>query len=138
MTTNERSFSKLSRLKTFNDRFDYLVLTGEIGIDLFGENRLLNQKFYTSKEWRSVKDYVVVRDNGLDLGCVGYDVTESIVVHHMNPITPEDLINFNPKVLDPEFLITTSVSTHLAIHYGDPTKVPRLSMDRKTGDTKLW
>ena len=134
----ERTYTNLLMLKTFEERFNYLVLKGQVGIDLFGEYRLLNQRFYTSKEWRNVKDFVVVRDEGLDLGCYGYDVTERIVVHHMNPITSKDLTDFNPKILDPEFLITTSVSTHLAIHYAVTDTVPRLNMIRQRGDTKLW
>lgn len=134
----DKNYQDLSRLKTFDERFAYLKLVGQVGVDVFGQERRLNQFFYRSHEWRKVKRLVILRDLGLDLGCTGYEIMDRALVHHMNPITPEDLVDFNPDVLNPDYLITTSVATHLSIHYGDQNLIPRLSMERKPGDTKLW
>lgn len=134
----DKNYRDLSQLKTFKDRFDYLKLDGRVGLEVFGENRRLNQFFYRSYEWLKIKRFVILRDNGLDLGCIGYEIMDRPVVHHINPITIEDLIDFNPDVLNPDFLITASVGTHLAVHYGDENLTPRLSMDRKPNDTMLW
>lgn len=133
-----RTFSKLIQKESFKDRYEYLKLSGSVGRDIFGEERYLNQFFYRSKEWRNIRDYVIVRDRGLDLGCPGYEIPGKIVVHHMNPMTIEDVLHSNQDILDPEFLISTSLQTHLAIHYGDRNLLPRLSFERKPGDTKLW
>jgi len=133
-----KTFSRLKRLRTFKERYEYLKLDGSVGNDVFGEDRYLNQNFYRSIEWRKIRDIVVVRDQGFDMGCVGYPISRTILVHHMNPISPTDIIHSNPDILDPEFLISVSVDTHLAIHYGDVKLLPRLSIDRKPGDTKLW
>jgi len=134
----DKNFQELSRLKTFDERFAYLKLDGQVGIDVFGQERRLNQFFYRSQEWHKVKRSVILRDLGLDLGCQGYEIMDRALVHHMNPIAIEDLVDFNPDVLNPDYLITTSVATHLSIHYGDRNLIPRLSMERKPGDTKLW
>jgi hypothetical protein len=133
-----RTYSHLSGLKTFRDRYEYLKLDGLVGRDVFGRDRYLNQEFYRSEEWRSIRDFVIVRDNGLDLGCSGFEIPGKIIVHHMNPMTVEDIIHSNEEIFNPEFLISTSSKTHLAIHYGDKNLLPRLSFDRKPGDTKLW
>jgi len=133
-----RNFSELNRLKTFKERFEYLKLIGQVASEIFGEERMLNQRFYKSVEWGNIRTFVITRDRGLDLGCKGYDILGRIVVHHMNPVIPDDLIHGNPEIIDPEFLITVSVETHLAIHYGDPNMLPRLSMERRPGDTRLW
>lgn len=137
-TTMIRTFKELSHISSFAERYEYLKLTGSVGRDVFGEERYLNQQFYRSEEWRRVRDYVIVRDLGLDLGCSGYEIPGLVIVHHMNPISVEDIIHSNLDILDPEFLISTSSQTHLAIHYGDRKLLPRLSFDRKPGDTKLW
>jgi len=133
-----RTYAELRQLKTFEERFDYLKLSGKVGAQTFGWDRPLNQAFYRSPHWRSVRDQVIYRDQGLDLGCVGYEILTKVIIHHMNPITNVDLEDFNPEILDPNYLITTSVVTHRAIHYGDENQIPRLSHDRRPGDTKLW
>ena len=133
-----RTYTNLVKLKTFEERFEYLKLSQKVGDDVFGADRYLNQTFYQSNRWRQIRDYVIVRDNGLDLGCPGYELGARVMIHHMNPITAEDIVHGNEQILDPEFLITTSTETHLAIHYGDPSKLPKLSTIRKPGDTRLW
>jgi len=133
-----KTYSKLAILKTFGERYNYLKLSGSVGKDVFGQDRYLNQNFYRSIEWRKIRDIVVVRDQGLDIGCDGYPISGTIFIHHMNPISPDDIIHSNPDILDPEFLISVSGDTHLAIHYGDAKLLPRLSINRNPGDTKLW
>lgn len=133
-----RSYSELSRIHTFEGRFDYLMLFGHVGEATFGFDRLLNQQFYTSRSWRVVRDHVVVRDYGCDLGIVGRDIHVALVVHHMNPMTPDDIKHGEDWVLDPEFLITTSHRTHNAIHYGDADQLQALPAERRVGDTTLW
>lgn len=136
--TIKRTYQHLCRLSTFKDRFNYLKLSGEVGTSLFGDNRRLNQYFYHSDEWKSVRNEVIIRDGGLDLGCVGYEILDKAIVHHMNPITLEDLEEWNPRILDLNYLITVSSGTHRAIHYGDENLIPRLPLDRRPGDTRLW
>lgn len=125
-------------MATFEERFDYLVLRGEVGQATFGFDRWANQQFYRSRQWKRVRDEVIVRDNGCDLGVLGYDIHANLIVHHMNPITPEDLGNGEDWVLDPEFLITTTHRTHNAIHYGDDSLLVKPPVERRAGDTKLW
>jgi hypothetical protein len=134
----KRTFSEISRLKTFDERFNYLQLTGTVGKSIFGLDRYMNQVFYKSREWFRIRDQVIIRDNGCDLGISGYEIRFKILIHHMNPITLSDLENMNPEILDPEFLITTTNSTHQAIHYGDGTLLARVPKPRRLGDTKLW
>lgn len=135
-----RSYSELSRLKTFEERFEYLRLDGIVGIETFGAFRYLNQAFYKSDPWKTVRRDIIIRDNGLDLGVEGFDIPDGIgiVVHHMNPVTIENIKNFDPICFDPENLISCTKLTHRAIHYGDIDLVPRLPIERKPGDTKLW
>jgi len=133
-----KTFSKLKRLNSFKDRYEYLKLDGIVGEDTFGRDRRLNQVLYKSSEWLDIRNHVIVRDKGLDLGCRGYEIFDHVIIHHMNPISISDLLNFNPDILDPEFLITTSPATHQAIHYGDKKLLPRLAQVRKPGDTRLW
>jgi hypothetical protein len=133
-----RSFSELRRLETFEDRFDYLNLIGEVGQATFGHDRYLNQRFYTSRQWRQVRHVVIVRDNGCDLGVEGYELTYDLLIHHMNPISPKDFADGEEWILDPEFLICTSGRTHQAIHFGDRTLLPRPAIAREPGDTLLW
>lgn len=133
-----RCYSELVRLATFQERFEYLDLRGQVGEATFGSARWVNQRFYTSPQWRRVRDFVVVRDNGCDLGVPGHEVHVDILVHHMNPMTVEDIVEGADWILDPEFLITTSKRTHNAIHYGDESLIPRPVVARQPGDTKLW
>lgn len=133
-----RRFSELRRLQTFGDRFDYLELAGQVGGITFGFDRYLNQQFYTSRQWRQVRDVVILRDNGCDLGIKGYEIAHDLLVHHMNPLAVEDLVDGDEWVLDPEFLICTTKRTHNAIHFGDRNLLPRPVIARESGDTLLW
>lgn len=133
-----KNYMTLSLLRTFEERFNYLKLTNVAGESIFGESRYLNQKFYQSRAWKRVRDRVIVRDDGLDLGCDGYYIAGKIVVHHMNAITIEDLEDGNFEMLNPRLLICVSEDTHRAIHYGAVNLTPRLSNTRESGDTTLW
>lgn len=133
-----RSYSDFRRLTTFEDRFRYLALKGVVGSTTFGFDRYMNQKFYTSREWRRARQVVIVRDNGCDLGIEGYEIHKGLVIHHMNPMTVKNLRDSDPSILDPEFLITTTHDTHNAIHYGDERLLRMPLVERKVGDTKLW
>src|SRR5690606_15599126 len=101
-------------------------------------DRYLNQRFYTSKEWRDVRNFVIARDEGLDLGVPGYEIFDKIIIHHMNPMVAEDIVHGNDDILDPEFLITTTHQTHNAIHYGDENLLAKPLVERRPGDTRLW
>ena len=136
--TKIRSYSELRRLETFDDRFDYLNLNGLVGETTFGSMRWLNQQFYTSRQWRHIRDAVILRDEGCDLGIPGFDIHTDLLIHHMNPVTREDLVHSESWLIDPEYLITTTRRTHNAIHYGDKSLLPRLDVERRPGDTKLW
>ena len=133
-----RTYSELSRLKTFDERFEYLKLDGKVAQPTFGFERYLNQLFYTSAPWREARDKVIIRDNGCDLGLDGYEIFGRIYVHHMNPITAEDIRLRRPWILDPEFLICVSWDTHQAITFGDKNLLTKLMVERRPGDTKLW
>ncbi len=133
-----RTYAELSQIGTFEERFQYLKLRGMIGTITFGFDRWINQNFYKSREWNSVRNHVIVRDNGCDLGILGYEIISGLLVHHMNPILLEDLRHGEEWILDPNFLITTSLRTHNAIHYGDERLLPRGPIVRRPGDTKLW
>lgn len=133
-----RSYSELQRLHTFEERFEYLKLGGAVGKATFGFERYLNQRFYTSSEWRQVRQHVIARDLGLDLGVEGHEIHDKIIIHHLNPMRPVDLTQGNEDILNPEYLITTNHPTHNAIHYGDLSLVPTSFVERRPGDTKLW
>lgn len=133
-----KRYSELRRLDTFEDRYAYLKLGGSVGASTFGFDRWMNQRFYRSQEWRYVRDQVIVRDGGCDLGIEGYEIHSGLLVHHMNPLSVDDLEHGNESIIDPNFLITTSLRTHNAIHYGDETLLPRGPITRQSGDTKLW
>jgi len=137
-STTIRSYSQLQELPTFQERFRYLALRGGVGVATFGYDRWMNQQFYTSAQWRHIRSHVIARDNGCDLGIEGYDIHSGLYIHHMNPITAEDLKNGNEDIVDPEFLITVTHITHNAIHYGDERQAPRQLEGRSPGDTKLW
>lgn len=133
-----KTYSELKKLKTFEERCDYLRLYSSVGVDTFGFNRYLNQTFYRSKEWLSVRDKIIVRDNGCDLGVIGHEIHEKILVHHINPITIEDISLGSDFLLDPENLITTILSTHNLIHYGYETNSLPIVTERIKDDTCPW
>lgn len=130
--------SELILRDSFLARFRYAVIGGEIGIATFGSDRHLNQKFYASREWKSIRDQVIIRDAGCDLGVPGHEIHDRILVHHMNPIGVDDLKDFNPDVLNPDYLICVSTRTHNAIHFGDESQLPPPIVERRPGDTTLW
>ena len=136
--SNNRSYHELRELETFIERFRYLELRGTLGEATFGFDRWINQRFYKSSEWKWARDTVIVRDNGCDLGVLGYEIHSGLLVHHMNPLALRDLKEGEDWILDPEFLITTTLKTHNAIHYGDESRLPRGPIVRKRGDTRLW
>lgn len=135
-----RTYSELILLPTFEERFEYLKLNGQVGIDTFGFDRIFNQKFYTSKEWRRIRDFVITRDNGCDLGHPDHIIQGSrILIHHMNPISLEDIMNSTEYLLNPEYLISTIHDTHNAIHYGDETLLQKDTLIERTKyDTCPW
>lgn len=133
-----RSYTDLRRLKSFEERYDYLALRGDVGRSTFGFDRYINQRFYTSRMWKTARNFVIDRDFGCDLGVLGYEIHSRLMIHHMNPLTAEDVINGEEALLDPEFLITTTHRTHNAIHYGDRSQLVQPVRERRRGDTKLW
>lgn len=133
-----RTYSELQQYDSFEDRFHYLSLEGVVGQSTFGFDRWINQEFYRSKEWKDTRARVIVRDNGCDLGVPGYEIFADLLVHHMNPLSVDAIEHGESWILDPEFLITTSLNTHNAIHFGDERLLPRGPIERKPGDTKLW
>ena len=138
MMTNIKTYSELIMIPTFEDRYEYLKLGGQVGVETFGFDRYLNQAFYKSDEWLSVRDYVIARDNGCDLGVEGYEIYGRILIHHMNPITKEDILQRSKFLLDPEYLITTVKRTHDAIHYGNDSIIFEAPIERRKNDTCPW
>lgn len=138
MCMRTRSFSELRRLTTFKERYHYLELRGQVGEATFGFDRWMNQAFYRSAEWRSVRNHVIARDNGCDLAVEGYEIHDKVIIHHMNPMTVDQIEHGDERILDPEFLISTTHQTHNAIHYGDERLLRRPLIQRRPGDTKLW
>lgn len=130
-------YSDLVKLDTFEERFEYLKLNGIVGARTFSSHRYLNQALYHSPEWKRLKNQIIVRDNGCDLGVPGHSIRDRIYIHHLNPISIDDVINRNKLVMDEENLICTTFNTHQAIHYGDKDLLSLL-VERKPGDTKLW
>lgn len=133
-----RSYHELSRINSFVDRFRYLSLKGRVGETTFGFDRWMNQRFYGSKLWQQARQYVILRDNGCDLGVEGHEIHQGLYIHHMNPIVSTNLSEGDEDIIDPEFLITTCHRTHNAIHYGDESLLPKPFEPRRRGDTKLW
>lgn len=135
-----RTYSELIKYNTFEDRLNYLKIYGKVGIDTFGFDRIFNQMFYNSYEWRKTRNFVITRDNGCDLGLKGYEIGkyEKIFIHHMNPISIEDIKNNSSILLDPEFLITTVFDTHNKIHYGISNSEKILFIERTANDTCPW
>lgn len=133
-----RTYSELVLLPTFKERFEYLKLSSVVGKDTFGFDRYLNQQFYRTSVWKKVRDAVIIRDNGCDLGVEGYEIYDRILIHHMNPITADDIIKHSDWILDPNQLICTSFRTHNAIHYGDISIIDKQPTIRKPNDTCPW
>lgn len=134
-----RSYNELIRYQTFEDRLNYLLLHGSVGTDTFGFDRYLNQMLYHSVEWRQLRQKIIARDLGCDLGMEGYDIPINPLIHHINPITVEDVVNHNPIVFDPNNLITTTNATHQIIHYGILEDVNRRTLiERSANDTCPW
>lgn len=133
-----RCYSELITIPTFIDRFRYLKIGGSVGRDTFGHDRYLNQILYSSLEWKRFRREIIVRDNGCDLGCEGYEMYGNILVHHLNPITVEDVVNRSHKIFDPENVICTQLNTHNAIHYGDESLLITEPIERTKFDTCPW
>lgn len=133
-----RTYSELITFPTFEERYDYLRLGGKVGEETFGFDRYLNQMFYRSKEWRSIRDYVIARDVGRDLGIEGHEIRGKILIHHMNPITKDDILRRSEYLLNPEYLISTIKNTHDAIHYGDKSLLIIAPIERTRNDTCPW
>ena len=138
MKNSIRTYSELITIPTFEERFEYLKLNGSVGLETFGHDRYLNQILYNSPEWRRFRPEIIVRDNGCDLACEGYEIFGKILIHHINPITAKDILNRNPKVFDPENVITTVHNTHNAIHYGDENVLITEPIERSRNDTCPW
>ncbi len=137
-TMSIKTYSEVIALPTFEDRFNYLQLKGRVGQETFGYDRYLNQILYNSYEWRKFRREIIVRDNGCDLACEGHDINDKALIHHINPIRVEDIINRNPIVFDPENVITTILSTHNAIHYCDENLLIISPIERRQNDTCPW
>lgn len=134
-----KTYEELKALKTFEDRFKYLEIGGHIGIESFGFNRYLNQNFYKSYEWQKIREKVILRDNGMDLGVEGYPIEHRIIIHHINPITIDDVLDRNPDIFNPDYLICCSHQTHNALHYGDEGYLGRFAIaERRPDDTTPW
>lgn len=137
--STKKSYRELSHISSFEDRYKYLELHGRVGEETFGRARHLNQAFYQSDRWLSVRDQVILRDNGCDMGIPGHDISKYATVHHINPITDEDILNDADCLYDPDNLITLSSATHKAIHYGDPSLMHvAIQQERRPNDTCPW
>lgn len=133
-----RTYSELITLPTFKERYEYLRIGGKVGEETFGFDRYLNQIFYKSKEWLDIRDEVIIRDNGCDLGIEGREIHNKILIHHMNPITVKDILERSDFLLNPEYLISTIKNTHDAIHYGDSSLLIKDPIERRKNDTCPW
>lgn len=138
MSLRSRCYTELSRIETFEGRYAYLAVRAGVGVETFGWERWLNQAFYHSAEWGRARTFVIARDYGCDLGIRGQDIGFRPIVHHMNPMSVEDITHADASIIDPEFLITVSIRTHNAIHFGDKTGLAQPLVERRPGDTKLW
>lgn len=133
-----RTYGELIRRSTFEDRFEYLKLGGSVGQATTGFDRWINQKFYRSRQWKDACQFVIYRDEGCDLGVPGHEIQSGLLVHHINPLSVDDITGGLHWILDPEYLITTCHNTHNAIHYGDASLLPKEYVERSPGDTRLW
>jgi hypothetical protein len=138
MSSRNRSYEELIQLDTFEERFEYLSLQGQVGCETFGFNRWVNQRFYTSKAWRQLRQQAIIRDGSCDLGVEGYEIHSRLVVHHMNPLTQKDIEYGTRMALDLDNLICTTHDTHNAIHYADASLLAKPYVPRQPGDTQLW
>lgn len=138
MSTRNRTYSELIELETFEERFEYLSIRGQVGCETFGFNRWVNQRFYTSSAWRRLRRLAILRDESCDLAIQDREIHSRLIVHHMNPITQEDIEYGTRMALDLDNLVCTSHETHNAIHYSDPSLLAKPYVPRSPGDTKLW
>lgn len=138
MRSTTRTYAELAQFDTLLDRFRYLSLRGTVGEATFGFERWMNQEFYRSSEWRRIRHHVIARDEGNDLGIEGYPIHDRVIVHHMNPMNPYEIEHGDEAILNPDFLISTTLRTHNAIHYGDERQLPRPFVPRRPGDTIPW
>ena len=137
-TMSIRRYSELVTIESFEERYDYLKIGGSVGEQTFGFDRWINQDFYRSREWKRIRNEVIARDLGCDLGVAGHEIHDRVIIHHMNPMQLSDIVHGNDDILNPEFLITTCHDTHNAIHYGNASLLPKPFVERRPGDTKLW
>lgn len=133
-----RTYSEMKKLSSFEERFEYLKIGGKPGDETFGFERYLNQIFYRSKIWKDLRNKIIIRDDGLDLGVDGYQIGGKIIIHHMNPITKADIDDMSDYLFNPEYLICCSHNTHNAIHYGDASLLPKLPKERRPNDQCPW
>ena len=133
-----KTYNELIRIPTFEERYRYLRLSGSVGEETFGFRRWLNQEFYHSDEWKRFRDKIIIRGGGCDLAVDGFEIYSSIIIHHLNPITYDDILNRNPCVFDPNNVVCTKLSTHNAIHYGDEILLPKTPVERIKNDTCPW
>lgn len=133
-----RTYSEMIALPTYEERFDYLKLDGKVGKETFGYDRYLNQVLYNTEQWKKFRREIIIRDNACDLACEGYEINYRILVHHINPITVEDIVNRNPMIFDPENVVTTTHQTHNAIHYSDKSLLITKPIERTRNDTCPW
>ena len=133
-----RTYKELLSFNSFEERVKYLQLNGEVGVETFGFDRYINQQFYRSNEWKRIRDMVILRDNGCDLGVEGYDIYGKIIIHHMNPVLPKDIETKSDLLLNPNYLISTTHETHNAIHYGDISLLNKTPIERSKNDTCPW
>lgn len=134
-----RTYTELITLPTIKERYEYLKLGGSVGVVTFGGDRIFNQKFYTSRKWKDVRRQIIIRDNGCDLGVEGFEINDRITIHHINPVTRNDIRNEDWEYLtNPEYLISCSYLTHQAIHYGDQNLLPQIPIERRPNDTCPW
>ncbi|ASR80065.1 HNH endonuclease [Arthrobacter phage GoCrazy] len=133
-----RTYSELIQYNTFEDRFNYLALKGSVAAQTFGHERYLNQDFYRSRAWKQVRRDVIARDLGCDLGLEGFEIHDKIIVHHMNPMSADNIIHGDQDILNMEYLISVTHKTHNGIHYGDDSVIPKPYVERRPGDTRLW
>ena len=136
--TSIKTYSELIQLDSFEERYRYLRLDGEVGKETFGFDRYFNQIFYKSPEWKAIRDTIIIRDNGCDLAIPGYEIRERILIHHMNPITKRDILERSDLLLNPEYLICVTKRTHNAIHYGDENLLMTGPVERTRNDTCPW
>lgn len=138
MKSDFRSYHEMMQFETLEDRFEYLKLRSSVGTSTFGFDRWVNQQFYRSRQWKHIRNEILARDLGCDLAVPGYEIHDRPIIHHMNPMTPEQIDEGDPDILNPEYLITVSHQTHNAIHFGDKRQLVQPLVERRPGDTSLW